>query len=286
MGAQVRLKKITTTILLSATALTGSVFAQTTTTEPESLLNFNVGFVSDYRYRGISQTARKPALQGGIDYTDKSGFYVGNWNSNIEWIKDAADTTIGQSSRGPIEMDFYAGYKNAFNELIGYDAGVLQYYYPTSNLGGVTNKPQTGTVRGNYSNAMTTELYGAVNIGAFAIKLSDSVTNLFGYVGTKNSMYVDLSYSFDFGEGLTSIVHYGNQSMKASNASVVTSGVTDYSDYSMSLNKDFDGLVVSATMIANDWSRRGSAHINDTLPGSGATNIGASTVVLGVKKNF
>ncbi|EYS85711.1 hypothetical protein CF68_09885, partial [Cupriavidus sp. SK-4] len=39
----------------------------------------NVSLVSDYRYRGISQTNLRPAIQGGFDYTHESGFYVGNW---------------------------------------------------------------------------------------------------------------------------------------------------------------------------------------------------------------
>ena len=52
-------------------------------------LSFNIGAVSDYRYRGISQTRLKPALQGGIDYAAANGFYVGTWASTIKWIKDA-----------------------------------------------------------------------------------------------------------------------------------------------------------------------------------------------------
>ncbi|MBV8033617.1 TorF family putative porin, partial [Roseateles sp.] len=47
-------------------------------------LSFNVGVVSEYRYRGISQTRLKPALQGGIDYADPSGFYIGSWASTIK----------------------------------------------------------------------------------------------------------------------------------------------------------------------------------------------------------
>ena len=43
----------------------------------------NVGLTSDYRFRGISQTMNSQALQGGIDYADKSGFYAGNWNSTV-----------------------------------------------------------------------------------------------------------------------------------------------------------------------------------------------------------
>jgi uncharacterized protein (TIGR02001 family) len=281
----VKLKKIAAALFISTSIVSLPLMAQTTTAEPESGVTYNAGVVSDYRYRGISQSGHKPALQFGADYIDKSGFYAGNWNSTIEWIKDRADKTAAQSARGPLEMDLYAGYKGSISERIAYDAGVLQYYFPTSDLNSVTNASVNG-VRANYSTASTTELYGALSVGAFTFKLYDSVTNLFGYVGTKNSAYVDLSYSFDFGDGFSSIVHYGNQTMKATNAAAVTKGVTDYNDYSMSLNKDFNGIVVSTTVIATDWVKRGYLRTNDVLPGTGNTNLAGNTVVLGVKKNF
>ena len=37
---------------------------------------FNAGVVTDYRYRGISQSRLKPAVQGGVDYT-QAAFYLG-----------------------------------------------------------------------------------------------------------------------------------------------------------------------------------------------------------------
>lgn len=282
-GDIVKFKKIAATLMVSSTLLSLPIFAQTTTAEPESTLTYNVGFVSDYRYRGISQTGRKPALQGGVDYVDKSGFYVGNWDSTITWIKDTANGSLTppQSARAPVEVDFYGGYKGSYSELIGYDVGLFESYYPTNNLNGVTNGPNA-----NFSDASTTEIYGSISVGSLTMKISNSLTNLFGYVGTKNSIYVDLSYSFDFGDGLTSVAHYGNQSMKMSNAHYVTLGVTDINDISMSLNKDFDGLVVSATLSTTDWAKRGYLHVPDMLAGSGTTNIAGSTIVLGVKKNF
>src|SRR5262245_6966550 len=66
----------------------------------------NMAIVSDYRFRGISQTFKQPALQGGLDYSHSSGFYVGNWNSNI-------DEGAGFPS-GNLEMDFYGGWKNTW----------------------------------------------------------------------------------------------------------------------------------------------------------------------------
>ncbi|MDO8455890.1 MAG: TorF family putative porin, partial [Burkholderiaceae bacterium] len=56
---------------------------------PENSLSYNVGVVTDYRYRGISQSRLKPAVQGGIDFSHTSGLYVGTWASSIQWVKDA-----------------------------------------------------------------------------------------------------------------------------------------------------------------------------------------------------
>ena len=55
----------------------------------------NVGVFSEYRFRGVKQTEDAPAIQGGFDLSHSSGFYVGNWNSNVEY---------GNTS---MEMDFY-----------------------------------------------------------------------------------------------------------------------------------------------------------------------------------
>src|SRR5688500_11382116 len=113
-------------VALAAATLcsSGAVFAQARTTapEPEYTYTFNVGAVTDYRYRGISQSRKKPALQGGADFSHKSGFYVGTWASTIKWIKDAG----GDAN---VEVDLYGGYKTTFGG-VGFDVGVLRYLYP------------------------------------------------------------------------------------------------------------------------------------------------------------
>ena len=77
--------KNTQKMVLPALALSGAAFAQTKAPEPDYTLSFNVGAVTDYRYRGISQSRLDPALQGGADFAHKSGFYVGTWASTIKW---------------------------------------------------------------------------------------------------------------------------------------------------------------------------------------------------------
>ena len=66
------MKKILVPTLMAAAM--GSLTSVAHAAEPESTLAFNAGVVSEYRYRGISQSRLQPALQGGVDYTDKSGF--------------------------------------------------------------------------------------------------------------------------------------------------------------------------------------------------------------------
>ena len=73
------------TTLIAALALGSLPVLAQTAAAPASAWTVagNAGLFSDYTFRGISQTARKPAFQGGIDVAHASGFYVGNWNSNI-----------------------------------------------------------------------------------------------------------------------------------------------------------------------------------------------------------
>ena len=81
-----------TTLALAISALAGGALAQSAPAPapapaPEkSPITANVTVVNDYRYRGISQSNFKPAIQGGFDYAHESGFYIGNWNSSLDQI--------------------------------------------------------------------------------------------------------------------------------------------------------------------------------------------------------
>lgn len=84
--------------------------------------------VSDYDFRGISQTAQDPALQASIDYAHDSGFYVGAWASNIDFGVDEDD---GSGLDDPkIEVDIYAGFAKTLDSGLSYDFGGVYYSYP------------------------------------------------------------------------------------------------------------------------------------------------------------
>jgi uncharacterized protein (TIGR02001 family) len=222
--------------------------------EPDPL-SFNVGAVSEYRYRGITQSRLKPALQGGIDYAAPSGFYIGTWASTIKWIKDAGGDA-------DVEVDLYGGYKAEVAKGLTLDVGGLYYLYPGNKLGSVAG----------FANANTFEIYGALTFGPVTAKYSHSTTNLFGTVDSKNSGYFDVSANFDLGNGMTLTPHVGHQTIKHSPA-------WSYTDYSLTFAKDFSGLVLTAAVVGTDADKALYVSPNGKFTGKTA-------LVVGLKKTF
>ena len=238
-----------TTLALAISALAGGAMAQSAPAPaPEtSPITANVTIVNDYRFRGISQSNFKPAIQGGFDYAHESGFYIGNWNSSISWISDAYSpggslnsSGAAQSISAPIEMNFYGGFKK---ELIakGFasDIGVLQYYYPTSG------------VVANYVNPNTTELYLAQNLTLGPVtgfvKFSYAVTNTFGNANSTGSYYPDLTLNYDTGIwGLALNGHVGYQHIAGTVNETSNSSLLSYTDWKLGLTKDFGGGLSAA----------------------------------------
>ena len=174
--------------------------------EPEFTLTGNLTIASDYRFRGFTQTDYQPAIQGGIDFAHKSGFYLGNWNSNV---------SSGIFNGAPIEMDFYGGYKHSFGD-IGLDVGVIYYYYPgTGEYGPYEAKNFEGYIGGSW--------------GPASVKYYYAFTNFFGVeapgYNTKGSQYVDFSGTFPIGE-FAIVAHAGWQFVK------------NYENINTALNKD------------------------------------------------
>lgn len=250
-------------LLAALAGLAAPVFAA------DDPLSFNAGVVSDYRYRGISQTRLKPALQGGVDYALPSGFYVGAWGSTIKWIKD-------NGVDGSVEIDLYGGWRGEIQKDLGYDLGLLQYAYAGNKLADTAGG-------GVYKNADTTELYGALTWGPVTGKLSYALTNLFGNYNfatdesTRGSTYAELNGSFDLGSGFSLAPHVGHQA-------VSHLSVASYTDWSLTVSKDLgSGMSVSAAAVGTDADKA------FYLPGAAAGStrfLGQSALVVGFKAIF
>lgn len=114
--------RVLTAALLAA--LSAPAFAQEAEEEESGPFSFNIGIVSDYAFRGVSQTNEGPAIQGGMDYAHDSGFYAGVWASNVDFVdNDGANT----------EVDFYLGWSTNFTETLTFDVSLLRYVYIDQN---------------------------------------------------------------------------------------------------------------------------------------------------------
>ncbi len=110
-------------IACAALALLSSApaFAQEEAEGPVTVSG-SVALVSDYRFRGVSQTDKGMAIQGGLTATHESGAYVGTWASNL-----AGWGTFGGAS---MELDLYAGYAIPLGGAT-LDVGLTWYMYPS-----------------------------------------------------------------------------------------------------------------------------------------------------------
>lgn len=188
----------------------------------------NVGVVSDYVFRGISQSQHQPALQAGVDYAHASGLYVGAWGSSIEWT-DRQDFQVHKDNR--VELDLYGGYKGTVGDF-GYDVGAIRYFYPGNfqSGAGVT--------------ANTTEVYVGGSWKFVSLKYNHVVSNcIFNWGGTaagtksEGSGYTDLTVTYPVNETLNVVAHLGRQNIKNYSAA-------SYTDWKLGVTKDFGFAVV------------------------------------------
>lgn len=229
-------------------ALAAALAASAVPTIASAQVAFNAAVVTDYRYRGISQSKLKPAVSAGVDYA-AGAFYVGAWASSIKWIDELGGD-------GSVEIDLYGGYKGALSKEVAYDVGLLAYVYPSNGLA---------------TSANTTELYGALTFGPATLKYSHAVTDTFGNADSKNSFYLDLSAAFDLGGGLMVTPHVGHQKIKGSSACT-------YTDYAVTVSKDFSGLVPSLMVVGTN--------AKDACYLVNGKDLGKNAIVLGLKYNF
>jgi len=252
----------------------------------------NVSLVSDYRFRGISQTFGKPALQGGVDYSHSSGIYLGNWNSNVN---EGAGFPAGN-----LEMDFYGGWKGSWGDL-GLDLGTIYYYYPgtdaNATAGTAITNPRVGgaTKTGSIHNH---ELYIGGSWKWISLKYYQAISDYFSQPGTKNSNYWDLSANYDLGGGWGLVGHIGKFKLKGWSTGTDATNA-DYTDYKIGVTKDISGWVFGASYItANGKGSCNAANpgyycfanqVPNTGIGSGTASFkdaGKSTIVLSVSKTF
>ena len=226
----------------------------------------NVSLVTDYLYRGISQTGQKPAIQGGFDYARSNGFYAGAWGSNISWLSDA-----GVAATASLELDTYFGFKNSFATDFIYDVGFLRYNYPGTYVAGAT--------KGD-----TDEIYGLIGYKWITAKYSYALGDTFGVPDARGSSYFDLSASYAIPDtGVTLGAHYGKQTYQGSSAkynAAIVAGTPTYTDYKLGATKDFSGYLLG---LAYSKTNAASGGFYTSLQGK---DLGRGTVILSLGRSL
>lgn len=239
----------------------------------------NIGLVSDYRFRGISQTFKNPAVQGGFDYSHSSGFYLGNWNSNVSGVQFPNGASL--------EMDFYGGWKTTFANDFSFDVGLLQYYYPGTKFLTAGGTEKADTLEGyiglgwkflsfKYSYAFT-DAFG-VNSNTFGGACNRVGTDCFGAApgDSKGSQYFDLSASYEVIPKLTVVAHVGTTKVRHYDK-------LDYTDWKLGVVYDLNGWMLGAAYIDTNadenwyYATNGEPKTKET---------GKGTVVLSISRAF
>jgi len=240
---------------------------------PPYTLTANAGIVSQYLYRGITQTARNPAIQGGFDYANTNGFYVGTWGSSISWIGDNYKDFGATKASAGMEWDIYGGYKGKAGPL-DFDVGALQYYYPGDYAG-----LPAGVVKPN-----TTELYGALSKDWMSAKLSYVVSSgLFGVDKARGSYYLDVSANYPIVDTWTLNAHVGYQKYAGTNSGVSNSSLYTYTDWKLGVTKDL-GSGWSALAYYCDTNAKDIGYKLATA--NKGKNLGDGQLVVGVSRSF
>ena len=269
--------KTSSLVLLAALAAPAIAAAQT-----GSPVSGNLSIVSDYRFRGISQTYLAPAVQGGVDYTHPSGIYLGNWNSSVS----SAVYTGGSG----IEMDFYGGWKKSFGDVT-IDLGGIYYYYPMAEC----NQNNACSTAGS-SDFNNLEAYFGASWKWLSGKLFYALTDYFGLAGEQaagywtnkatgaplggrggsdGTWYLDLNVNVPLTKEISLVAHYGKLEVNKYNE-------LDYKDWKLGLTYDLSGWLLGAAYVDTDAS-------NDfyyTFGSKGNKETGSSTVVFSVSKTF
>lgn len=259
-----------------------SAFAQETET-PDVTVSGSVTLASDYRFRGVSQTDKEMAVQGGLTIAHKSGVYIGTWASNL-----SAWGTFGGAN---MELDLIAGYELPLSDSATLDVGLTWYMYPGGadktdfaepyvKLSG-TAGPATLTAGIAYAPKQQA-------LGRWYLTGADAAVGAYNDPGAKDdNLYVwgDAVVGLK-GTPLTAKAHIGysdgNPGLGPNATSVAPTG--KYWDWSLGVDATWRNLSLGVSHIDTGISRRDAAYLQPSFSkgqdGTGSIADGAILISL------
>ncbi len=173
----------------------------------------NVTLVSDYVWRNVTQSNYDATIQGGIDLTTSSGFYLGTWASGVDFENGPDDTNL--------EVDLYGGYRFDLAGIAA-DVGAIYYAYPDS--GG--------------SDINFWEVYGKLSKTFDAVTLAGSVN----YDPDNETTFVDASAAYAISPEFSLSAGYGTY----------LEGAGEYAGWNAGASWAVGGVTLGARYYDND----------------------------------
>lgn len=267
-------------ILIAAAALASvasPAWADETDPPKDLSVTGTAALVSDYRFRGVSQTDKDMAVQGGFTVTHDSGFYVGTWGSNLSgW------GTFGGAN---MELDLYGGYTADLGGAT-LDVGLTWYMYP----GGLSNTDFAEP----YAKISTTT--GPVNLLA-GVAYAPKQEALGNYSNTANSRGQKRDNLYLWGDANMGIpdtplkvkAHLGyskgNPGLGPNGTSLSPTG--EYLDWMLGAEGVVGPFTLGVSYIDTDISKAESAYIQPNFSSTkNGSSIAGSTVVFSLTAGF
>ena len=192
-----------------------------------------VAVTSDYDFRGITLSAKDPALQVSVDWATENGGYFGAWASNLDY---------GDDIDGDLELDLYFGFTGETGAGLGWDVGLVYYVYPGSSSSATQDSIEAYP-----------EIYGGVSYGIFEFK--QWIAN---YPGSTTGYYTEAGVSYELPAGFTVGAHVGYNYGEAFED-------TEYADYSVSLGYTLGNFDLELKYVDNSLSSSDALYSTDDV---------------------
>ncbi len=236
--------------LALSTLMLAPLSAKATTTDWGAEISANVGFVTEYSFRGIAQSDENIAVQGGFDIEHDSGLYVGVWGSNVDF---------NDGDEANVEVDVYGGYSGSVSG-VDYDIGAIYYAYP-----GADSSLDYDFYEVAFSLGYDFEVFSA----SAAVNYSPNY-----FADSDGAQYYALGIDVPLPADFTLSGHAGYQNID-DNAAF---GVPDYTDWSVGLSYTLEGFDLSLQYVDTDLGEPGR-------PGECADGCN-SRIIFGISRSF
>ncbi len=215
--------------------------------DSEFEISANVGFVSEYSFRGIAQSNENVAIQGGFDISHDTGLYIGVWGSNVNF---------NDGDEANVEVDVYGGYAGEMNGVT-YDVGLIYYAYP-----GADSSLDYDFIEGALALGYDFDIFSATASVNYS-------PEYFGNSG--DAQYYALGVDVPLPADFTLSGHVGRQEIDDN----ATFGTPDYTDWSVGLGYNLEGFDLSVSYVDTDLDE----------PGECADGC-ESRIIFGVSRSF